>query len=236
MYLKVNNLGPDPIIENMDIYRSFIERHILDFEVDFGFARPYTRMPILEALFRETHLFMSKHSYLKRKTETDNRFKYLNFLLEMTEDATIKPGGEPLFYFGIYTSREYSNIIPTPPLVSHEKYKVEHLKAFAVKHNFPQVWHALSDKKEIKNYSRIFRQDYGLPKRYHQQKFKDWVLDNLDIYHAAELIHRDFQKEFSRFTKAMFPPVTRSEQQNSTSSTNKRDTTDTQNEFDFGIN
>jgi hypothetical protein len=161
--------------------------------------------------------------------EPDNRFKYLDFLLEMTSDITIKQGGEPLRYFGVYSSKEYGNIIPTPPLVSEDHHNVEHQKSFAVKHNFPEVWHALSNKREIKNYTRIFRQDYGLPKRYDQEKFIDWVLDNLDIYHTAEIIHNNFSREFSNFKRAMYPPVDNRAEE----TPQQQESTDPQQEFKF---
>ncbi len=221
MYVSIKQYE-DIVSRNRQDLKDFVYERVLDFKIDFGFSAPYKRMTVIEALFREPYLFFKKYDYLKKSRPGDHRFKYMKLMVELMEVATVKWGGQPRYYFGIYKSREEGCIIPTPLQISEHKLAVEHEKSFAVKHNFLQVWRALSNKHEIEEYKKIFRDTYNLPQRYSADKFKQWIIDEFDGYSVMETIYEDFYEEYAKFLKKNnLPSINKQKQAN-------------QFEFDFG--
>lgn len=139
--------------------------------------------PILTLLFRDPSYFY--WSYGKAKTGNFN-WLYSEMKLLLDAISTIKPvakckGGKTVYYWSLYKGivNFHMTCCKDENCKCRDAFATE--RNSLVPHSFKWMLTYLEQDVFEKLYLEGFKQDYGLPPRYIEKKYLDWLLENANL-------------------------------------------------------
>ena len=191
MYKKVNATSDN--FKNVDhYYQEFLAEEVLGFKVKFGYQKPYLELSVLEALFKKTtqSLFIDKYFYIKSKR--DNRFKYLQAVLELTTLAVIENAPYLILLDGKLS-------LDTPDIFLYkDESEISLPYAFKMKVAFTDAFKYFGNQQDMQIFTTIFKESYGL-KNFNNKTYLKWLVGNIKKGDLRDYINTNFGKEFQQY-------------------------------------